>query len=124
MASAGPVPAHLGGDLAARAEVPVSLEVCLLGGFSIRLGGESQPDPGLWSVRSLLALLALAGRPALRRAEAAEALWPDSLPSQPVEEFSASCFSAHQLDHCGRVEVDHQRSSCRSLASRSATSPS
>ncbi len=97
MASAGPAPAHLGGEVAARIGAPHrSLEIRLLGGFSIRLDGEPQPDPGLWSVRSLVALLALAGRPGLRRAEAAEALWPDSLSSQAATNLRKALFALSQ----------------------------
>lgn len=77
------------GELAAP---DASIELSLLGGFAIRVDSVLQPDPGLWSIRSLGALLALADAPRISRAKAAEELWPDSLASQAATNLRKALF--------------------------------
>ena len=97
---AGPVQSSVGGHRPTlESGVPSRvIEVCLLGRFRVLVGSIPQADPGLWSLRALVALLAVAGTGGLSRAQAAAALWPDSLPSQAATNLRKALFDLnHRL---------------------------
>ena len=92
-----------------RAEAPVKVEVRLLGGFQVRVDGQTLP-PHRWSRRhgaALVKLLALAPGRCLHREQVIDALWPDlRLDHAAPRLHKAAHYARRALGHRSAVVLD------------------
>jgi DNA-binding SARP family transcriptional activator len=87
----------------------MSIEVGLMGGFSVVVDGEPLPERAwrLRKARTLVKLLALASKRTLHRGQVIDLLWPEHEPHRAANNLDQAVYAARRALEAEAIAADN-----------------